>query len=156
MGEGEGIDVTAVRFTIEVGEYISAADLEWLPDAAKVVLRVRDEDGEVTDHGYGYTCLEHTYLLLDRLERRESGRVLWGTGIITLQFDDETAMLGRKPRLIGSVGEFRTATEALIAQLFDYLRRHDVDTDEVATNIAESRFTPWEIDPVDVYERVLD
>lgn len=156
MDGAEGIDITSVRFTIEVGEYTTAEDLEWLPDAAKVVLRVRDGGGEVTDYQYGSTCLEHAFLLLDRLENRESVWVLWGTRLVNLRFNDETVTLDAKPRLTGPVGEFRAATETLIAQLFEYLRRHDVDTHEVATNIAEGRFTPWEIDPANVHDRVLD
>ncbi|UTF52962.1 hypothetical protein [Natronosalvus rutilus] len=141
---------------VEVGEYTIAESLEWLADAAKVVLRVRDEGGEVTNHQYEYTCLEHAFLLLDRLEKRESGRMLWGTGLVNLRFNDETVTLGAKPRLTGPVGEFRAATEALVAQLFEYLRRHDIDAHEVATNIAEGRFALWEIDPANVHDRVLD
>ena len=156
MDESESVDFTSVRFTVNVGEHMTPRNLEWLPDAATLVLQVRDEDGEVTDHRYGYTCLEHAFLLLDRLEKRESGRVLWGTGLVDLQFDGETVMLVGKPFLTGPVGEFRSATEDLITQLFEYLRRHGVDTHEVATDIADGRFAPWAADPVNVHDQLLD
>lgn len=145
-----------MEFTVGVGEYTTPRDLEWLPDAATVELRVRDSRGEVTDHRYGFTCLEHAFLLLDRLETRESGRVLWGTGYVELQFDGETVTVDGNPSLVGPVDEFRTAAEDLIAQLFEYLQRHNVDTREVATKIADGRFAPWTTDPVAVHDQLLN
>lgn len=70
--------------------------------------------------------------------------------------DGGTVTLGGNPRLTGPVGEFRAAIEDLLTQLFAYLRQLDVDTREVAENVATGRFAPWEADPIDVHDRLLE
>ncbi|WP_224271041.1 hypothetical protein [Haloprofundus salinisoli] len=156
MEKSETIEIEAVRFTIDVGEYTAPEDLEWVPDAAAFVLQVRDGDGGETEQRYGYTCLEHAFLLLNRLETRESGRVLWGTGLTEIRFNGDEVSLFGNPEIVGTVGDLRSATEDLVEQIFEHMHRHNVDTRSIATNVAEGRFGPWEIDPVEVHDRLVD
>jgi hypothetical protein len=156
MDESSVFDIKSVRFTFEVDEYTDPEDLLWLPDAATLVLQIQNGSGEEDEYPYGYTCLEHAFVLLNRLEMRESGWVLWGTGPRTIRFHDDGVTLLGDPDIIGSISEFQMTTEDLIKQMFEYLRHHDLNTTEVTTNIANGHFAPWEINPIGVHHRLQD
>lgn len=131
------LEIDSVDFTFDVGEYTEPEDLEWLPDAADFILQIHEKDREVTEYQYGYTCLKHIFLLLNRLKTRESGRFLWGTGLGEIRFEGDEVKVFGNPELVGTVDDFRSTTEDLARQIFEYIRQHDVDTRSIATNIAK-------------------
>jgi hypothetical protein len=153
MSDPEVLEVESVELEVGLDEADSGEYIAWTPDAVTVVVR-RDDDGARMFHSYA--SLEHLFLLLDQLERGESGEVLWGSSGILVEFADEQVTLEHEGiHLTGTTRTMIEMVEELVGDCFERIDDDGADTRDVAETLGDGRFAPWGIDPVAVHDRLV-
>ena len=144
-------DVAELDVWIRPSEYDPPKAYVSVPDALEIVVSRRSSS---TSRRFVYTCLDHLFELLNRIERRESGRVLAGTGVMDVTVENETVTLYARPRLVGTVEETKAVVLRLIASVFEELAGAGLDTRERARDVADRRSLT--VDPIAVHDSVMN
>lgn len=92
--------------------------------------------------------------LFDHLEHRRCGRPIVGMGPVPVVLDGDDVTLGFRIPLVGTRSEAQTAIEGLVAEVFDQLRGHGIDSRGVATRMEDAFDTA--VDVVALHDRLRD
>jgi hypothetical protein len=153
MSDIREFDVAAVEVDVAFDDAHAGEDAVWTPDAVTVSLRPAGADEPVH---HSDAAVEHLFLLLDQLERGETGGVLWGASKMLVEVSDGTVTLRHEGiHVTGPIDTVHQTVEDLLRAAFERLREDGVDPLVVAQDLADGRHAPWETNPVAVHNRFL-
>ncbi len=155
MVERDTNHITDISLSIDFSTAITE-EIPAVPDAFEILMERENERGEAVAVHYAYASLEQLFLVLELIEKEESGRVNFGTSGIRVQIVDESIILKRQFNICGDHDKIRNEIESLIQQAITELQQSEIDLQSAIDEIATGRFAPWHIGLTAIQDRLVD